>query len=641
MIIKSVELKNIRSHTKTKIELDKGVTVFSGRTGSGKSTIFMSINYALFGADHRLRNNLLLRRGAKKGYVRLTFTSNGKEYEVLRGLKRSGSSIVTDPDKMRIREDGELMPIIARTNELNNKILEVIGYPSDVKPKELFEITSYTRQDEIRKLIELTNSEREKYIDRVLQLSKYELTYQHLKPLLNNLRNELSLAEGRTEKLGEVKKTVADKRKELKKLKKEHEKIKKRLIKSDEALVKLEQKHESIRDNVSDLELKKQGYDNKKGLLKGFTNELKDLKSDLKELKEPGKCRLEELTNKRVELKEQLAVIKQQLTSLRKELAEFSELKGKCPLCHQEVTAGHAVKFKKEWSKRIKNLEKNKESIKKSLEELSKTITAEEEKRELKQLINTKKERVKELEEKIKYLQEKVKELEPAVKDLEGLKKEYNKVNEEFIKASKNNSALAEKQNNLNNSVKRVSDELKSIKDELKNLEANKKRLSKLKNKFKLLDKLRDDIRGIRGVVRTRFLEDFRHEFQRKYEEIRKDDYYSVEINNNYEPLAFAGNEETSIDSLSGGEKTSVALAYRLALSEIAARVSSIGHNEVLLLDEPTTGFDQQDINALPEALRSIKRVPQIIIVSHEDEIKEAADNNHSLIKEQGVTILK
>ena len=58
MIIKRIELKNIRSHKQSSIDLEQGQTIISGRTGSGKSTFLLSIEYALFGANQNLNNNL-------------------------------------------------------------------------------------------------------------------------------------------------------------------------------------------------------------------------------------------------------------------------------------------------------------------------------------------------------------------------------------------------------------------------------------------------------------------------------------------------------------------------------------------------------------------------------------------------------
>ena len=49
MIISKIKLENIRSHHKTEIPFENGINVITGNTGSGKSSILMSVEYALFG----------------------------------------------------------------------------------------------------------------------------------------------------------------------------------------------------------------------------------------------------------------------------------------------------------------------------------------------------------------------------------------------------------------------------------------------------------------------------------------------------------------------------------------------------------------------------------------------------------------
>ena len=49
MIIKRVKLNNIRSYIKEELNFDKGITLLSGNIGSGKSTILLAIDFALFG----------------------------------------------------------------------------------------------------------------------------------------------------------------------------------------------------------------------------------------------------------------------------------------------------------------------------------------------------------------------------------------------------------------------------------------------------------------------------------------------------------------------------------------------------------------------------------------------------------------
>ena len=74
--------------------------------------------------------------------------------------------------------------------------------------------------------------------------------------------------------------------------------------------------------------------------------------------------------------------------------------------------------------------------------------------------------------------------------------------------------------------------------------------------------------------------------------------------------------------NLSGGEKTSISLAYRLALNKVINDcIENIKTKDLLILDEPTDGFSSEQLDTLRDVLDIIK-ISQIIIVSHEPKIE-------------------
>jgi DNA repair protein SbcC/Rad50 len=56
------------------------------------------------------------------------------------------------------------------------------------------------------------------------------------------------------------------------------------------------------------------------------------------------------------------------------------------------------------------------------------------------------------------------------------------------------------------------------------------------------------------------------------------------------------------VNSLSRGEKTSVALAYRLALNTMTRKIADMD-TSLLILDEPTDGFGKEQLIRLREVL--------------------------------------
>ena len=94
MLLKSIKLNNIRSYLDQKIDFSLGSLLLSGDIGSGKSTILLAIEFALFGSKpSELPAASLLRHGKKEGSVVLNFEIDGKNIIVKRILKRGKNGI--------------------------------------------------------------------------------------------------------------------------------------------------------------------------------------------------------------------------------------------------------------------------------------------------------------------------------------------------------------------------------------------------------------------------------------------------------------------------------------------------------------------------------------------------------------------
>ena len=94
MRIVSIHLKNIKSHRDTELSFSPGINVLSGANGSGKSTIFQAIGYALFGVsaqDFVSRAERFLTIGTKRGEVSVIFEpADGEQYRVTRSVGPAG-----------------------------------------------------------------------------------------------------------------------------------------------------------------------------------------------------------------------------------------------------------------------------------------------------------------------------------------------------------------------------------------------------------------------------------------------------------------------------------------------------------------------------------------------------------------------
>jgi DNA repair protein SbcC/Rad50 len=78
MHVTRVELENIKSHVQAEYNFARGTTAITGENGAGKTTILEAIAWALFDTLDYSKEDFL-RRGAKKGIVRVTFQSDFDE----------------------------------------------------------------------------------------------------------------------------------------------------------------------------------------------------------------------------------------------------------------------------------------------------------------------------------------------------------------------------------------------------------------------------------------------------------------------------------------------------------------------------------------------------------------------------------
>jgi exonuclease SbcC len=131
--------------------------------------------------------------------------------------------------------------------------------------------------------------------------------------------------------------------------------------------------------------------------------------------------------------------------------------------------------------------------------------------------------------------------------------------------------------------------------------------------------------------------QDFDRQFQRCFDVLIEDPDFEVKIDEDFTPLIEREGYDQDLTSLSGGEKTSVALAYRLALNTIVQKVSTGLKSNLLILDEPTDGFSKEQLFKVRDILTELK-CPQVIIVSHERELESFADHVFKVKKKDGTS---
>ena len=190
MFIHSVELENIRSYIKENIEFGEGSTLLSGDVGSGKSSILLAIEFALFGVlKGMLNGKVLLRHGAVAGSVTLKFSLDGDNFIIKRTLKRNkeGKVIAGIPQFLQNNEEIE-----HTTEELRSKVLKILGYPQELVRKSkglLYRYTVYTPQEEMQKILG-DEQMRIEVIRKIFELDKYKRIQENAMAAIRALREK-------------------------------------------------------------------------------------------------------------------------------------------------------------------------------------------------------------------------------------------------------------------------------------------------------------------------------------------------------------------------------------------------------------------------------------------------------------------
>jgi exonuclease SbcC len=130
----------------------------------------------------------------------------------------------------------------------------------------------------------------------------------------------------------------------------------------------------------------------------------------------------------------------------------------------------------------------------------------------------------------------------------------------------------------------------------------------------------------------------FEREFARYFASLVDDPGLVARTDPAFTPLVMIEGEWTPAEALSGGERTSLALAFRLALARVVRSMGSL-HLDTILLDEPTDGFSPEQVIRMGELLEELA-LPQVILVSHESQLSAIADRVVRVQKVDGRSVL-
>ncbi len=194
MHISKVELENIKSHAAATFEFTRGTTAITGENGAGKTTIIEAIAWVLFDLLEYKKEEFL-RRGAKKGWARVTFESGLDEREYVVYRDTGAGYYVTDP---RLQTK-----IADKKEEVFRFLWQHLGLEPGTDLKSLFRQAIGVPQGTFTAIFLESATDRKVAFDRLLKVEEYRQAAEKLRETsrfldtqITGVREGIARAEG-------------------------------------------------------------------------------------------------------------------------------------------------------------------------------------------------------------------------------------------------------------------------------------------------------------------------------------------------------------------------------------------------------------------------------------------------------------
>lgn len=670
-MITSIELGDFLSHPETKLEFGNGVTVFVGQNGAGKSSIIDAITFALFGQHTRKSNKGLIKRGTNQGFAKVEFNINGKQYQAVRKIDNKGGLAAKLTEKI----NGEFLEIAAGERKqfgesMTQEVEKIIGLNF-----EKLKIAAIVQQGELNAIIKAKPKEFKELLNAIIGIDKLDVASEAMKIINKNFREKIR------EDIGYDDTHIDILLRELQKYEtelveanpqKEQLKIKQIQLQNEitQLRIKLETETPKI-DKINQLELRKkelQSY--AKEAIQEIQREIIEkerkirdcdgcfeqiiLKKDLESKIEKIEMAIEGTQKKIQELTGQIASLKE-----KQALAEKIQLKdNKCPVCDSKVEKLNPL-FQEEHLKQeiiitveqINTTEKERLMYNQKRIEFSQklqnardaeatlkahSIKDQEDIRKIQEEIKLKKGNVQkiplsstgnlleisQIDSHAKMIFENITKLEHETKgfdesEFSNLKKVIDEKQIELSQTDQQLGAVIEK-------ISKYEEQIKRIQNVVSELKVVKKYVEEL-------DTIQINIFSRDGPVATSLRSWALNTISAKSSE------YLISLNTKIQRISlsektrdisitcYSKNEVLDIESLSGGEQVSVALALRLGMASLLGA----SNLNLMILDEPTTYLDAERKKSLVSVLSQLSDITnvgkpmQFIIITHDAEIFE------------------
>jgi len=182
MHISKIELENIKSHAAAKYEFTRGTTAITGENGAGKTTIIEAVAWVLFDLLEYKKDDFV-RRGEKKGFVRITFESGLDERDYVVYRDTGSGYYVTDP-RLDIR-------IADKKEEVFRFLWLHLGLEPGTDLRSLFRQAIGVPQGMFTAIFLEGATERKIAFDRLLKVEEYRQAAEKLRETVRFIENSI------------------------------------------------------------------------------------------------------------------------------------------------------------------------------------------------------------------------------------------------------------------------------------------------------------------------------------------------------------------------------------------------------------------------------------------------------------------
>ena len=678
MRLKKITLENIRSYKNQEVEFPEGSILLSGDIGSGKTSILLGIEFALFGLQPGQKGSSLLRNGEQFGKVIMNFEVDGKSITVERILKR-GKSI--SQEECFLSVDGERKE--TSVMELKSFILDLLSYPAEFSKKQnlLYKFTVYTPQEEMKQIILQDPETRINTLRHIFGIDKYKKILENTSILTAKIREEKRLKEALTINSEQDKANLISKEDEMETKRRNISSMEREMFVKTEERKKIQEEKDAIQEKISEksvflqeieksriiISAKKDSMSNNSRNISQINMQLlefQDLKFDESEI-----LRLEEeLKMKKrgkVDLSDSLIKISSEINSLNSKNMENGDVKSRiasvdiCPTCLQEVNVLYKNNIMGKLNtsifenlKKMESLNFEKSSLQIKMSEMETEINWAEKKIQDHRImrikindLNEKRAKISELENNSLKLEKEISEilfkislLENSIVELRKFDAIFEEKKKAFEIAMREERLVEIKMAELKKEIEFLLGQISELGERIKKAEEMKKQVVYLSEiESWLTKKFIPLVSMIEKNVMIKLKKEFSNLFSEWFSMLVSETF-NVKLDDNFTPVIEQHDYEVDYSYMSGGERTAVALAYRLALNQVInSLLSKIKTKDMVILDEPTDGFSAQQLDKMRDVLLQLN-VGQLIIVSHEQKIENFVDNVIRFKKTSGVS---